>query len=145
MTNFAPQFPQYRTVRQWMEDGQDLGRLLLAEESAAETYLALARQMGGRAGGRLQQMAREARSHAACLEGICVLVTGRAPEIRPPTPEPGTPQAILRRCYGRAMRTLVTYEARREDREYGPVFRRLAAQQQDHCRIILELIGTCRL
>ena len=144
MTNFAPEFQQYRTVRRWMEDGRDLCKLLLAEESAAEVYLALAQQFGGRAGERLRRMAREAQAHAACLEGICVLVTGKVPEIRPAPPEPGTPQAILRRCYGRAMRTLVTYEARREDLEYGPVFGRLAQQQQEHCRTILELIGTLR-
>ena len=142
MTNFAPEFPQYRTVRRWMEDGQDLCRLLLAEESAAAMYLALARQLGGRAGGRLEQMAREAQAHAACLEGICVLVTGTVPELCPAPPEHGEPQVLLRRCYGRAMRTLVTYEARREDAEYGPVFSRLAAQQQEHCRIILEILGT---
>ena len=141
MTNFAPEFPQYRTVRHWMEDGQDLCRLLLAEETAAEMYLVLARQFGGREGGLLERMAREARGHAACLEGICVLVTGAVPAIRPAPPEPGNTGTLLRRCYGQAMRTLVTYEARREDLEYGPVFGRLAAQQQEHCRIILELIG----
>ena len=144
MTNFAPEFPQYRTVRHWMEDGQDLCRLLLAEETAAQMYLVLARQFGGREGGLLERMAREARDHAACLEGICVLVTGAVPEIRPVPPEPGNTGTHLRRCYSQAMRTLVTYEARREDQEYGPVFGRLAQQQQEHCRTILDLIGRVR-
>ena len=141
MTNFAPEFPQYRTVRRWMEDGQDLCRLLLAEKTVAEIYLALARQWGGREGGLLEKMAREAHAHAACLEGICVLVTGGVPDISPAPPEPSPLPALLRRCYGQAMRTLVTYEARREDHEYGPVFGRMAAQQQEHCRHLLELIG----
>ena len=141
MTNFAPEFPQYRTVRHWMEDGQDLCRLLLAEETAAEMYLVLARQFGGREGGLLERMAREARGHAACLEGICLLATGEVPAIGTLPPETGDARTLLRKCYGRAMRLLTTYEARRRDPEYGPVFVRLADQQQDHCRNLLEILG----
>ena len=142
MINFDPDLPSSGNVRRWMEDGQDLYRLLLAEETAAQTYLHLARQSRGAAAARLQVMAREAHGHRACLEGICVLVTGSVPDLRLPPLQTGTEQALLRRCYGRAMRALVTYEARRDDPEYGPVFARLAAQQQDHCKTILELIGS---
>lgn len=142
MTNYVPELQEYRTVRRWMEDGRDLRALLLAEEMTAEAYIQLARQVRGREAAALQQLAREAHAHAACLEGICVLVTGEAPEIKTPAPETGTVGALLRKCYGRAMRALVTYEARREDPEYGPVFARMAARQQDHCRTILELIGS---
>ena len=141
MVNFSPEFQEYGTVRRWMEDGQDLSRLLLAERTAARTYTRLARQMNGEAGRRLEKMSREADAHAACLEGICLLVTGQVPEACPPPEQGGAPQSVLRRCYGSAMRTLVTYEARRDDPEYGPVFRRLAEQQQTHCKTILELIG----
>lgn len=141
MTNFAPEFQEYRTVRRWMEDGQDLYRLLLAQETAADTYTRLAHQFQGREGVMLHRLAREARAHGACLEGICVLVTGKVPNLHTLPPETGTTQSLLRRCYGRAMRLLVTYEARREDLEYGPIFARLAVQQQEHCKTILELIG----
>ena len=142
MTNFVPEQTQFRTVRSWMEDGADLRALLLAEETMANTFLSLARRLSGPAAARLQGLAREARGHEACLEGICVLVTGEAPEIRVPAAEPGPMITQLRKCYGMAMRALVTYEARTGDREYGPVFARLAAQQRDQCRTILELIGT---
>ena len=142
MTNYAPEFQEYRTVRRWMEDGRDLQALLLAEEMTAAAYIQLARQVRGKEAAVLQQLARESHAHAACLEGICVLVTGEAPVIKTPAPETGTMGALLRKCYGRAMRTLVTYEARRDDPEYGPVFARMAARQQDHCRTILELIGS---
>lgn len=142
MTNFVPELTQFRTVRGWLEDGSDLRQLLLAEETMAETFGHLARQTGGREAAVLQRLARDARGHVACLEGISVLVTGESPQIRTPTPEPGAVIPRLRRCYGLAMRTLVTYEARSSDREYGPVFARLAQQQRDQCRTILELIGT---
>lgn len=141
MTNFVPELAEFPTVRRWMEDGQDLRALLLAEETAAAAYIQLARRFQGRQAAALQRLAREAHAHTACLEGICVLVTGEVPEIKVPAMEPGPAEAMLRKCYGRAMRALVTYEARSRDPEYGPVFARLALQQQDHCRTILELIG----
>ena len=141
MINFDPEVGQSRTVRRWLEDRQDLCRLLLAEETAAQTYLHLARQLGGNGAAVLQRMAREAHAHSACLEGICLLATGEAPAIGTMPPETGDPRILLRKCYGRAMRILATYEARRTDPEYGPVLARLAAQQQDHCRAILELVG----
>lgn len=145
MTNYVPELVEYRTVRRWMEDGQDLRALLLAEETAATAYIQLARQLRGREAAALELLAREARGRAACLEGICVLVTGEVPDVAVPVSEPGPAAALLRKCYARAMRVLVTYEARSQDLEYGPVFNRLAAQQRDQCRKILELIGTvCR-
>ena len=141
MTNFVAEQARFRTVRGWMEDGQDLRALLLAEEMMAVAFGSLARQLSGPASSRLRGLAREARGHVACLEGICVLVTGEAPEVRTPAPEAGPAAGQLRKCYGMAMRALVTYEARGSDREYGPVFARLAAQQRDQCRTILERIG----
>ena len=56
------------------QDWQELGRLLLAEASAADAYGTLAGQLGGRAGERLYRLAREARSRTACLKGICLLM-----------------------------------------------------------------------
>ena len=143
MTNYISELQEYRTVRRWMEDGQDLRALLLAEEMLADACIRLARRLPERAAA-LQRIARDARGHGACLEGICVLVTGEAPQVRSPEAEAGPAGPLLRKCYGRAMRTLVTYEARSRDREYGPVFARLAAQQQEQCRRILALIGTMK-
>ena len=51
---------------------------------------------------------------------------------------------MLRRCYGREMRCLAQYEARANHPEYGPVFARLAEQEREHCRLILELIGNLK-
>ena len=141
MTNYIPELEEFRTVRRWMEDGRDLQALLLAEETAAAAYIHLAGNGTGPVAAALRQLAREAQGHAACLEGICVLVTGTAPRIRVPAPEPGSGMAVLRRCYGGAMRVLAVYEARSRDREYGPVFARLAARQQEQCSRILQIIA----
>ena len=143
MTNYIPELKEYRTVLGCMEDGQDLRALLLAEEMLADACIRLARRLPGREAA-LQRIARDARGHAACLEGICVLVTGEAPRLRTPEAEAGPVAGLLRKCYGWAMRTLAVYEARSRDREYGPVFARLAAQQQEQCRRILGLIGTLK-
>ena len=143
MTNYIPELQEFRTVRGWMADGQDLRALLLAEEMLADACIRLARRLPGREAA-LQRIARDARGHGACLEGICVLVTGAAPEVRTPAAETGTAAIVLRKCYGWAMRTLAVYEARSRDREYGPVFARLAAQQQEQCRRLLEIIGTVK-
>ena len=62
------------------------------------------------------------------------------PTVTPPVPQE-SPDRCLRRCYGQEMRCLAQYEARSTDPEYGPVFSRLAAQEREHCRIILELLG----
>ena len=141
MINFQPELESYRTVRQWMEDGRDLRALLLAQETAARTYSALVRQLPERCRRTLEQLIRESQAHRACLEGICLLVTGEVPQIRASPSLCGATAATLRQCYGKAMRMLVTYEARQQDPEYGPVFRRMAAQQQAHCQAILELLG----
>ena len=86
-------------------------------------------------------MANEDRAHAACLKGIFNLVTGEKNGFRtPPTPQEA-PEISLRRCYGQEMRCLAQYEERSADPEYGPVFSRLAAQEKEHCRIVLELLG----
>ena len=52
------------------------------------------------------------------------------------------PELTLRRCYASHMRSLKEYEKRSDDPEYGPVFARLAQQERDQCRTVLELIGS---
>lgn len=115
---------------------------LIAEEMADATiYLALSRQLTGRESEVLRRLFEEEQSHAACLKGIYTLTTGNRPVIRntPPAREP--PELTLRKCYGREMRCLAAYEERMSDREYGPVFTRLAEQEREHCRLVLEILG----
>ena len=42
------------------------------------------------------------------------------------------------------MRARAQYEGRSSDPEYGQVYARLAEQEKEHCRIILELIGNLK-
>ena len=115
---------------------------LIAEElQDAAVYQQLAHRMGPKAALLLRRLYEEDQAHAACLKGIHNLVTGEKTSHRiPPVPQE-SPEMSLRRCYGREMRCQAQYEARSSDPEYGPVFSRLAAQEQEHCRIVLELLG----
>ncbi len=119
----------------------DLPALIAEELQDAAIYQQLAHRLGPKEAPLLRRLADEDRAHAACLKGIFNLVTGEKNGFRtPPTPQE-TPEISLRRCYGQEMRCLAQYEERSADPEYGPVFSRLAAQEKEHCRIVLELLG----
>lgn len=129
------------TVPQAPPDRGNLQALIMGEWTDAAVYLQLSRKFQGKAAATLQRLFREERTHASCLKGIYTLITGEKPTVRTP-PAPSEPVEItLRKCYAREMRCLSEYEARSEDPEYGPVFRRLAEQELEHCRAILEIIG----
>ena len=145
MTEFVPELEENRSVgRRAVLDRGTLGELLLALSTAAGTYIRLSRCFQGWEAAALQRLGREARAQASCVSGIYALVTGDGPEGLTCVPETGQVELTLRKCYVRAMRILVACEAHSHHPEYGPVFARLAARQQDHCRTILELIGNQR-
>lgn len=116
---------------------------LIAEEMQdATTYLHLSRGYQGKEGALLRKLSQEEQAHAACLKGIYTLMVGNRPEVRAVPPKQESAEIILRRCYGREMRCLNEYENRSKDPEYGQVFARLAIQEREHCRKILELLGS---
>lgn len=122
-------------------DAAVFAAMVAEEQTDAVTYLHLSRRYQGKEAASLRRLFEEEQSHAACLKGIYTLITGqRIPSRSLPTPTEPT-GVILRRCYGREMRALAQYEAWMGHREYGPVFQRLARQEQEHCRILLELLG----
>lgn len=116
---------------------------MIAEEWAdAALYLALSRRVQGAAAALLKKMSQEEQAHMACLKGMYTLQGTGRPEIPPPPPvEKLSVGLLLRRCYGREMRCLAQYEARAADPDYGQVFARMAQQEREHCRQILELLG----
>lgn len=122
-------------------EGEGLLALIAGEWADAAAYLALSRQCQGRRSAQLRRLFEEEQAHAACLKGIYTLVTGTRPIVRTPLPPPEPMDVALRKCYGREMRCLAEYESRTADPEYGPVFVRLAAQEREHCKLVLELIG----
>jgi len=115
--------------------------LIAGEWADATTYLHLARQLGGPEGNLLRQMFQQEQAHAACLKGIYALNSGTRPSIPTPPAPKEPPQVVLRRCYGREMQCLAQYESRISDPDYGQVYAKLAAQEREHCKLILELIG----
>ena len=128
----APDIPQEQT----------LAALIAREWEDAATYLRLSRRTQGKLSAALYQLYRQEQAHTACLKGIYTLITGERPSLRIPAPAAESVSLTLRRCYGREMQCLKEYEARASHPEYGPVFARLARQEQEHCRVILELLGS---
>lgn len=123
---------------------QGLLEMIAQEWTDAAIYLQLSRRFQGKESAALRRMFEEEQAHTACLKGIYTLITGSRPTVRAVSPSLEDPGQLLRRCYGREMRCLAQYEARSSDPEYGQVFARLAAQEREHCRLVLELLGNLK-
>lgn len=145
------EFDQEKAKRVWQrvqgsavppqEPGYDLRELAAREAESAATYLQLSRRVSGRDSAALRQLYEQEQSHNAILKGICALTTGVRPGVSAPPPQTGPMEVLLRRCYGRQMQALAEYERRSDDPQYGGVFRKMAEQEQAHCRAVLELLG----
>jgi len=116
--------------------------LIAQEWTDAATYLSLSRRTQGKSSNLLYQLYQEEQAHVACLKGIYMLLTGNRPNVHSTPPERESLDRMLRRCYGREMQSLAQYEARSADPEYGQIFTRLAAQEREHCRMLLEILGS---
>ena len=122
---------------------QGLQSLIAEEWADAAIYLSLSRRLQGNAANILRKIGQEEQSHMACLKGIYALQGTGKPDIPAPPPVDKAPvSVILRRCYGREMRCLAQYESRSHDPEYGQVYARMAQQEREHCRLVLELLGS---
>lgn len=121
--------------------GISLPSLIAAEWTDAATYLRLSQQFRGKEAAALRRLAEEEKAHGACLQGIYLLLTGEKAAVAAPTIGHESISASLRRCYNRKLRALSAYEQRSNDPEYGVVFARLAAQEKEHCCVIMELLG----
>ena len=136
----------WQRVRQQGETPREQGlpALIAQEWTDAATYLQLSRRFQGKESALLRQMYEQEQAHTACLKGIYTLLTGTHPTVRAvPLPHEDT-EALLRRCYGREMQCLAQYEKRAGDPEFGQVFTRLAEQEREHCRLLLELLGSLK-
>ncbi len=119
-----------------------LSALITAEWEDATTYLQLSKKLCGRESAILYKMFQQEQAHCSCLKGIYTIATGNKPALPKVTPVHGPIEQILRNSYGREMRAVNAYDARSQDPEYGHVFIKLRDQEQEHCRLILELIGS---
>lgn len=123
---------------------EELHDLITQEWTNAATYLQLSRWVQGSHSAALRRLFQQEQAHAACLKGICNLITGTIPTVHAPKLSQEPVETILRRCYGQQMRCLARYEARSSDPEYGQVFARLADQERQHCHQLLELLGSLK-
>lgn len=123
---------------------QQLQEFIAHEWTDAATYLILSRRFQGRERMILQKMYEQEQAHTACLKGIYTLITGTHPVVKAAAPQKEDTKKALRRCYGREMQCLAQYEAHRSDPDYGQVFARLAEQEREHCRMVLELLGNMK-
>lgn len=120
---------------------EGLQELIHAEREDAAVFLILSRrQEGTRNEISLRRLYEEEQAHADCLKGLYSLATRTPPPLRAVPDETESTETILRICYGRQMRRLAAYEARSKESSYGAIFFRLAQQEREHCRLILELI-----
>ncbi len=123
---------------------QGLLSLIAQEWADASTYLQLSRRLQGKSATVLRTLYEQEQAHVACLKGIYTLITGTHPKVATvPLPQEEIEQT-LRRCYGREMQCLAQYEQRSSHPEYGKVFARLALQEQEHCRLVLEILGNLK-
>ena len=122
-------------------DAQSILTLITEEMTDAAAYARLAKRLPSPQAAVARQISQQEQSHISCLKGIYTLITGRKAIAPPPVVADDPPEIVLRRCYGREMRCLAQYEARMSDPQYGYIFRKLAQQEQEHCRQILEILG----
>ena len=120
---------------------EHLPALIMEQLQLSAAYCHLARQIGGRNGSDFMRLSREAKTQAACLKGILTLMSGQCPAVGVNPAQISPYDVMLRRCYGQELRLEKTYEGRKNDVEYGPVFTRLAQRSREHCCTLLELIG----
>ena len=99
----------------------------------------LSRYFSGHNAALLRAMAREDQSHAAQIRGICA-ISNKKPVVSQ-SRETGRPVILLQRCCGRKTKRIYEYENRASDPHYGYIFRKMAEQEQSHCRKLLSIIG----
>ncbi len=141
-------YDQEKAARVWQRvqgqarqepDPSALRQLLAAENEAAALFMSLARQT--EKGPLFRRLAAQCRRHMAWLQGICRLTDCSIP-LASPLPESREPVAVLlRKCYGSCLRTAAACQHRQEDPEYGHTYAAIARNKQEHCRILLALLG----
>ncbi len=129
--------------RVWGENQpQSLQVLAAAEKANAAVYLRLARMAQGPEKAMLRQLFERERRHGQLLGGIHLLTTDKALSVRTASPAADPMGVALRKCYATTLKAIAEYERHSQDREYGPAFAQLAAQEREHCVMLLELLGS---
>lgn len=124
------------------DSGMNLRELIACELAEKENFLYLSKGFHGNNAAVLRQMAKQTQAHAAILRGICTMTENEPPMVRIPKSFSLSMGVLLRRCYGQTLQMLSEYEKRTSDPQFGSVFQKLAEHKQNHCRILLALLGS---
>jgi len=131
----------WQRVLSTQEETEDLKTLAFWAQEDEAAFRLLAERMSGKQREKAQWLLETARRKKACLDGIEMLAGGRAETCKPLPPPREPPRRVLEKSYRRALRSVAGFTARIADRQFGPVFRHLAAQEEARCAAIAELLG----
>ena len=112
---------------------EDLRRLLVRQARLRAVY----RQMSRR-GGKWRLLLEQKESQIACLRGLLRIRTGQGAAC----PRVGETSQDLTACFDEERGLLAELTRLSREEELGPVFAVLLREQQKHCRLLLELLGT---
>ena len=112
---------------------EDLRGLLVRQARLRAVY----RQMSRR-GGKWRLLLEQKESQIACLRGLLRIRTGQGAAC----PRVGETSQDLAACFDEERGLLAELTRLSREEELGPVFMVLLRDQQKHCRLLLELLGT---
>ncbi len=119
----------------------DLHSLWIPAMETAALYRSLAASLSGKQKESALLLAMEQQETVFALRGMQQLSFGRGENKKADPPSRQTARQLLGACYRQARAALTEYTARTIHAEYGPVFRQLAAREEEHCLKILTLLG----
>ena len=138
----GPAYEPSAVPRRQTEATTDFRELIRREMMKTGMLLQLSRRFSGKNTVILRQMAQQTQSHQAILRGICTMTEGVPPSLPIPKPANIPTRVLLQRCYGQTLQSLSEYEQRESDPQFGSTFHKMTLQQQEHCRILLALLGS---
>ena len=120
----------------------ELSGAITRELSCAALYRLLAKKVPQAIRNQIHRLAAEEHRHAAALQGICAVTEGRCPHMRRIPTENAPVPVLLRRCYGQKLQAIADYKKRVSDPRHGSVYQKMLEQEQNQCRILLQMIGS---
>lgn len=122
-----------------------LPRLMALESDAGAVYTYLAKNSSLRDNRTLHQLREMGAHQQNALAGLSLLTTGACP---PPPQQPnlrGNGEGLLRLAWQTRQQALILLNGMQLSPEFAFLPQKLAAQTQEQCRLILELLGQiCR-
>lgn len=126
-------------------NAEDLIPLAAMEAGDAVVLNQLSQRFSGKDAVLLRQLSAQANSCSACLRGMYQLRTDHyLPQTSAADPAGENTQAVLRRCYGKALQRIASYEAQTGEPQFGFVFAQLAQQKKEVCQALLTLLGNLK-